>query len=193
MKLFSGRNPFKNALKLLVPRCSENVTRKSIFAAFQNLIGEQVRNIRGISPYKTGNNWIIYFDGGYDASGLVDMNLKINEKSFSLISAEFELDPFRYQSYRFHWLPWMQPEDLEILKAYCKSLSKDIEIMSLQPEFCIENGMNTVFNGNYRLKIRFLETNKDNVKIETGPRVIDGLRTLVTRLGEKPKCLQCSS
>lgn len=193
MKIFNGRNPFKNSLKLLVPRGSENVTRKSIFIAFNNLIGDQVRNIRGISPFKAGNNWIIYFDNAYDVSSLVDKSLKINDKSFTLISAECELDPYRYQSYRFHWLPWTSSEELEILKGYCKTLSKDIEIMSLQPEFCVENGMNNVFNGNYRLKIRFLETNKDNVKIETGPRVIDGMRTLLTRLGEKPKCLQCSS
>lgn len=187
------RNPFKKSLKVVVPRGTDNLNRKVIYDGFQALIGDQVRNLRGITPAKSGNNWIITFTESYDCSGLFDKKLTIGSRSFNICSGEFELDPYIYQSFRFHWLPIIEYEDFDDMMNYCKSLSRGIEVVSLQPEFCIENGMKTVFNGNYRLRIRFLETNKEHVKIETGMRMFKGLRTLLTRLGEKPKCLHCSS
>lgn len=193
MVWFGGRNPFKNSLKLLVPRGAEYISRGTIFNAFESLIGEHVRNIRGISPYKTGNNWIIYFEQSYDVSSLFDKTLKIGDRCFSLISAEYELDPYRYQTFRLHWLPWLQPDELKALKRYFEHVYDNIEVISLQPEFCIEHSMKTIFNGNYRLKIRFLEVHKNNLKIKSGPIHIEEMKTLITRLGEKPKCLHCSS
>ena len=180
-----SQNPFNNSVKIVVPRGFDNVTRKMIFNAFQTLIGDQVKHIHCISPCRTSNNWIIYFYKIYDVSALFNKKLIIDNRSFILSSGEFELNAYRYESYRFHWMPLIESEDFDDFKNYCQTLSKDIEIMSLKPEYCTERGMETVFNGNYLLEIRYLETKKHQVKIETGFKKFKGLRTLLTKLNQK--------
>ena len=84
--------------------------------------------------------------------------------------------------------------EIEKIKDYFRKLNKDIEVIDVKPEFLNEESMKHIANGNYRVKIRFLASKKDEVKIKVGKHNLGNrVSTLVTRLGEKPKCMLCSA
>ena len=194
MDFLNGRNPFKNSLKINVPRGSEAVSRLSILKGLSSVSELDTSKITSISPFQYGNNWIIYFKQDYDCSIFVGNKVKVVENELCIESALNELDPYIYQTYRLHWLFELSNAEIEKIKDYFRKLNKYIEVIDVKPEFLNEESMKHIANGNYRVKIRFLASKKDEVKIKVGKHNLGNrVSTLVTRLGEKPKCLLCSA
>lgn len=194
MDILNGRNPFKNCIKIVVPKGTENVNRLSIFNGLKSIIQADTQYISGISPFNTGNNWIVYFKDVYDCQFLANQTITIGQQSFSIISAQNELDPYIYQTYRLHWLFELNIAELDNIKKYFQSLNKSLQVMDIKPEYPLEEDIKHIANGNYRVKIRFLAKDKNQINIRTGKhRLGPKIFTLITRLGEKPRCLLCQS
>ena len=194
MDFLNGRNPFKNSLKINVPRGSEAVSRLSILKGLSSVAQLDISKVTSISPFQYGNNWIIYFKQDYDCSIFVGNKVKVVESEFCIESAMNELDPYIYQTYRLHWLFELCDAEIDKVKDYFRKLNKAIEVIDVKPEYLNEESMKNIANGNYRVKIRFLASKKEEVKIKVGKHNLGNrVSTLVTRLGEKPKCMLCSA
>jgi hypothetical protein len=103
-----------------------------------------------------------------------------------------EMDPMIYMTYRLHWLPHGFPSS-EVEK-YVKKVNKSYQIESYIEEYCKEEIMKHVKNGNIRLKLKIRRSQLNNgATLQSGAHRIGDFLFVVTRMGEKPKCLICNS
>lgn len=183
----SNKISFKNAVRFTGSQ-NEFFDRKDIFQSLRILIGEHSKDVCYMSQFNSSNNWIIAFNEIFVASKLFGLSLNIKGKFYKLFDANEDLSPFKTQQFRLHWLPY--GFDMNKIKSFITNFSKSIQVIAIDEEYCRDEEMKHVKTGNIRLKIRFLKT--DEIKISTGVHKIDGFRTLLTRIGEKPKCLLCN-
>ena len=141
-----------------------------------------------MSQFNSSNNWIIVFKESFVVSRAFGLTLHIKGKAYQLFDANEDQNPYKTQQFRLHWLPY--GFETSKVKSFMMGFSKSIEIISIDEEYCRDDGMTHIKTGNIRIKIRFLK--KDEVNVNTGVHKIDGFRTLLTRIGEKPKCLLCN-
>ena len=132
---------------------------------------------------------MIAFDDSIKAENFFGLPISIRDKELKLSDPNETLNPFRYLQIRLHWLPY--GFEKEKIKQFLVKQGKTIEIISIEEEYCREEEMTHIQNGNFRIKLRYPKKDDDKMLFTSGLHKIDGFKTLLTRIGEKPKCLLC--
>lgn len=180
---------FKNSVRILVPD-GFIISRKEIFVGILNKIGELSKKIDFISQFQSNNNWMIAFNEEINAENFFGLPILIRDKELKLSDPNESPNPFRYQQFRLHWLPY--GFEKEKIRQFILKQGKTSEIISIEEEYCREEEMTHIKNGNFRIKLRYPKKDEDKTSFITGLHKIDGFKTLFTRIGEKPKCLLCN-
>lgn len=180
---------FKNSVRVLLPE-SLIIGRKDLFNSFVAIIGEQSKNISYISQFNANNNWIVTFNENFKAESIFGKCLNFQGISVRISDPAESQNPYRFAQYRVHWLP--HAFEKSKVKSFMLSLTKYIEVTAIDEEFCREEGMTTIKNGNFRVKIRYLKKDEASINIQTGLHKLDSFKALLTKIGERPKCLLCN-
>lgn len=164
-----------------------DVDRKKIIKAFYESRPEALEHIRYVSQQFNNYTWVISFDKAYDYSKLEYSSLNIDGYSLSLCEV---VDPkkFRYASYRVLWLPHGFPID-KVRKMFEINGVKILDVS--EEKFQVEDVGDMWFStGNFRVKVQ-VDNDKDPF-IRTGVVEINKMKVLISKIGEKPRCLRCS-
>jgi hypothetical protein len=185
-------NYFKNSVRIRVNELIAGVSRKDIYLAVCELIDEDAKYISHISSIRATRNWIISFSEEYHINAIVGKKVLIGSLLHTIEDAIDEIDPSTYATFRLHWLPHgYQKVKIE---QFVKSINKAYQVVNFVEETCREEIMKHVKNGNIRIKLKMKKSEMEKgPALQTGVHRIEGFRFLVTRIGEKPKCLICSS
>ena len=145
---------FKNSIRILFPD-GFVTNRKEIFVGLLSKIGELSKKIDFISQFQSNNTWMIAFNEDVKAENFFGFSINIRDKEFKLSDPNESLNPYRYQQFRLHWLPYGF-EKIRI-KQFLEQQAKKLEIISIEEEYCREEEMAHIKNGNFRIKLRFLK------------------------------------
>jgi hypothetical protein len=183
---------FINAVRIRTSEKLDNVNRKDLLISLSQLIDEDIKYIEYIVPYRSKNNWILRFYEDYHISSIIGKKVLIGGILHIIEDAIDEIDPAIYATYRLHWLtPGFNRGRVE---QYIRSINRAYQVESYIEETCRDELLKGIKNGNIRVKLKVKRSEiNSSPTLQTGVHKIEGIRFLVTRIGEKPKCLICNS
>ena len=123
---------------------------------------------------------MIAFNEEIKAVNFYGLPINIREKKLILSDPNESLNPFRYQQFRLHWLPY--GFEKERIKKFIRKQGKTSEVISIEEEYCRKEEMTHIKNDNFRIKLRYPKKDEDKMSLTTGLYKIDGFKTLLTRI-----------
>lgn len=165
-----------------------SIDRRKIIKAFYEHDVEIVKLIRYVSQQFNNYTWVISFDESLHISELIGKTIRIDDEIFELFEVE---DPNRFKTYvyRVLWLPHGFSKTR--VQSYFGGNGRRV-IDCIEETFQVD-GIDDLFfsTGNFRVKVQF-DVEKCSGPIKSGMASIDKQKVLITRLGEKPRCLKCN-
>lgn len=179
---------FQNTIRLHFNRKDTFPTRQDIYKALRELIGDEVRNITYICQYDRNTDWYVSFDKVFNINTIINYETTILNQNIKIEDATTEFSPMVTIGFRVSWLPPGFSTD----RIRRKFFSNEINEIKIEPEFCIEEPIKHIMNGNFRIKIRVKKDNANLFDHLTGLNTIEGFKCLISRLGAPPVCLNCN-
>ena len=126
--------------------------------------------------------------------------VKIGEKQHQLMDANVSVDDMRFAERKFYikaelrvqWVPRLSIDEIaDFLDSYTGISSLSVIMDECKKESSIHEKGQDIFNGVYRMKIKYEVVDNNKVLDLIGKNLIKGQNALISLAGHPPKCLYC--
>lgn len=167
---------------------AQNVNRRLILKLIKEQKESLLASVEYVSQQINNRSWVVTFDSKEAYDQIVGRKIQFGD--FQVEAQDLSsFNRFSFITYKVLWLPHRFPKE-----KLSQFFSRDgIEVIEIQEELYVDEEFPElkIKSGNFLVKIK-IDKSKNVQLLPTNVYNFDKIKFLVSRFGEKPKCLRCS-